>query len=286
MPTKIEKDAVTGTDTTGHEWDGVKELNTPLPSWWIYTFWATIVFAIVYCVLYPAWPSLDGHTRGVLGYWSRAELAQELDTQVRARGRYVERIRATPLADIGKDPELLNFAIAGGRSAFQTNCVQCHGAGGAGSKGYPNLADDEWLWGGKLDQLHATIAYGVRNAHEKSRQSAMPRFGADGILTAAQVGAVTDYVLSLSGHGTAAPEGAKLFQDNCAACHQADGKGNQDLGAPNLADGLWLYGGDRNSIYRSVFYARNGSMPAWADRLDEATLKMLAIYVHSLGGGR
>lgn len=286
MPTKIEKDTLSGTDTTGHEWDGVKELNTPLPSWWVYTFWATIVFAIVYMVLYPAWPSFSGHTKGVLGYWSRGELTEELGAQAKARSQYVERIRTTPLADIKKDHELFNFAIAGGRSAFQTNCMQCHGAGGAGSKGFPNLADDEWLWGGNLDQLHTTIAYGVRNTNDKSRQSQMPRFGVDGMLTAPQVGAVTDYVLSLSGRGKATPEGAKLFQDNCVACHQADGKGNQELGAPNLTDGLWLYGGDRDSVYRSIFYARNGSMPAWGERLDDATLKMLTIYVHSLGGGR
>jgi cytochrome c oxidase cbb3-type subunit 3 len=286
MPTKIEKDTLSGTETTGHDWDGVKELNTPLPTWWVYTFWATIVFAVVYCILYPAWPSFSGHTRGVLGYSSRVELTEELAAQAKARGRYVERIRSTPLADIAKDPELFNFALAGGRSAFQTNCMQCHGAGGAGSAGFPNLADDEWLWGGNLDQLHTTIAYGVRNANDKSRQSMMPRFGADSILTSQQVAAVTDYVLSLSGRGKATPEGAKIFQENCVACHQASGKGNQELGAPDLTDGIWLYGGDSASVYRSIFYARNGSMPAWGERLDDATLKMLAIYVHSLGGGR
>ena len=286
MPTKIEKDTLTGTDTTGHEWDGVKELNTPLPTWWVYTFWATIVFAVVYCVLYPAWPSLGGHTEGVLGYTNRAALTAELAEQAKQRSRFVDRIRAAPLADIRKDPELFNFALAGGRSAFQTNCSQCHGAGGAGSLGFPNLADDDWMWGGSLDQIYQTIQHGVRNADEKSRQTNMPRFGVDGLLTAGQVESVTGYVLSLSGQGKATPEGAKIFQEQCAACHKADGKGNQEMGAPNLTDGIWLYGGDRNSVYRSIFYARNGSMPAWGQRLDDATLKMLAIYVHSLGGGK
>ena len=286
MPTKIEKDAVTGTDTTGHEWDGVKELNTPLPSWWIYTFWATIVFAVVYCVLYPSIPWFNGHTTGLLGYTNRAALTRQLEAQTTARSAFAERIRTTPLGDIRKDAELFNFALAGGRSAFQTTCMQCHGAGGAGSIGFPNLVDDNWLWGGTLDQIYTTIRYGIRNSNEKSRQSAMPRFGADDLLKASEVSAVADYVLSLTGKAKASEQGAKIFKDQCAACHGPEGKGNQEQGAPNLTNGIWLYGGDPASIYRSVFYAHAGSMPAWGERLDEATLKMLALYVHTLGGGR
>jgi cytochrome c oxidase cbb3-type subunit 3 len=286
MPTKIEKDALSGRDTTGHEWDGVTELNTPLPTWWVYTFYATIAFAVVYCALYPSWPWFDSHTDGLLGYSSRVQLARELDVQAKARSVVVDRIRSTPLDALAKDPALFNFAMAGGRSAFQTNCLPCHGAGGAGSTGFPNLVDDDWLWGGSLDQIYATIQHGIRNADDKSRASMMPRFGADGVLSGPQVAAVTDYVLSLSGRGKATAESAKLFQDQCAACHGPEGKGNQELGAPNLTDGIWLYGGDREQIHRSIFFAHNGSMPAWVDRLDDATLKMLAIYVHSLGGGR
>lgn len=286
MPSKTEKDTLSGQNTTGHEWDGVKELNTPLPTWWIYTFYATVVFAIVYCALYPSWPWLNGHAKGMLGYWSRAELSQELDAQAKARAGFVDRIRTTSLADIAKEPELFSFAMAGGRSAFQTNCMQCHGAGGAGSHGFPNLVDDDWIWGGTLEQIRATIEHGIRNADDKSRQSMMPRFGVDGMLTGAQIAAVTDYVLSLSGKAQATPEGTQIFQEQCAACHGPDGKGNQELGAPSLADGIWLYGGNRDAIYRSIFYARNGSMPPWAGRLDEATIKMLTIYVHALGGGR
>ncbi len=286
MPTKIEKDTLSGQNTTGHEWDGVRELNTPLPTWWIYTFYATVVFAIVYCALYPSWPWLNGHAKGMLGYWSRAELTQELDAQAKARAGFVDRIRTTSLADIAKEPELFSFAMAGGRSAFQTNCMQCHGAGGAGSHGFPNLVDDDWIWGGSLEQIRATIEHGIRNADDKSRQSMMPRFGVDGMLTGAQIAAVTDYVLSLSGKAQATPEGTQIFQEQSAACHGPDGKGNQELGAPSLADGIWLYGGNRDAIYRSIFYARNGSMPPWAGRLDEATIKMLTIYVHALGGGR
>jgi cytochrome c oxidase cbb3-type subunit 3 len=286
MPTKIEKDSLSGRDTTGHEWDGVRELNTPLPTWWVYTFYATIVFALVYCILYPAIPSLSGHTEGTLGYTNRNALAGELALQQRERAKFVDRIRTASFDQIRKDPELLNFAVAGGRSAFQTNCMQCHGAGGAGSAGFPNLVDDDWLWGGKVDQIHQTIQFGIRNANEKSRASMMPRFGADGLLTAEQVGQVTDYVLSLSGKGKATPEGARIFQEQCVACHQVNGKGNQEMGAPDLTDGLWLYGGTREAIYRSIFYARNGSMPAWGERLDDATIKMLTLYVHTLGGGK
>ena len=286
MPTKIEKDSVSGRDTTGHDWDGVKELNTPLPTWWVYTFYATVVFAVVYCVLYPAIPSFRGHTDGMLGYTSRGTLTEELSQQARDRAKFVDRIRNASLEQIRKDPELLNFAVAGGRSAFQTNCMQCHGAGGAGSTGFPSLVDDDWMWGGKLDDIHRTIQYGVRNANEKSRNTLMPRFGADGLLTAEQVGQVTDYVLSLSGKGKASPEDAKIFQEQCAACHQPTGKGNQEMGAPDLTDSLWLYGGSRDAVYRSIFYARNGSMPAWGERLDEAAIKMLTLYVHTLGGGK
>ena len=286
MPTKIEKDVVSGQDTTGHEWDGIKELNTPLPTWWVYTFYACIVFAIVYCVLYPSWPSLTGHTKGLFGYSSRGELTAALDAQTKERSKFVGRIRSASLADMRKDPELFNFALAGGRSAFQTNCIQCHGAGGAGNPGFPNLADDDWIWGGKIDEIYITITHGVRNADDKSRQSLMPRFGADSILTPAQIAVVTDHVLSLSGRAKSTPESAKVFQEQCVSCHGADGKGNQELGAPNLADGIWLYGGDRNSIYNSIFYARSGTMPAWGERLDDATVKMLATYVHALGGGR
>jgi cytochrome c oxidase cbb3-type subunit 3 len=286
MPTKIEKDSVSGRETTGHEWDGVKELNTPLPTWWVYTFYACIVFAAVYSVLYPSWPWLRGHTTGLLGHTNRGELTQSLDAQSRERAKFVDRIRSASFAQIKQDPELFNFAVAGGRSAFQTNCMQCHGAGAAGSTGFPSLVDDDWLWGGSIEQIHQTIQFGVRNANEKSRQGLMPRFGVDGLLTPQEVDAVTDYVLSLSGKARATPEGAKLFQEQCSACHQPDGKGNIEMGAPNLTDGLWLYGGSRDAIYRSIFYARNGSMPAWGERLDEATIKMLTLYVHALGGGK
>jgi cytochrome c oxidase cbb3-type subunit 3 len=289
MPTKIEKDAVTGTDTTGHEWDGIKELDTPLPKWWIYVFYATIAWSVGFYVLYPSWPTLTSHLPGVAGYWSRAEVAQQLSALAEQRAPYVKRIQSASLEQIRADPALFNYAMAGGKAAFGDNCAPCHGPGGGGGKGFPNLADDKWLWGGDLAAIHRTINLGIRNANPDSRQSAMPRFGVDGMLTPAQINDVAEYVLSLSGQAkdqAAVARGTPLFAENCAVCHGPAAAGNQELGAPSLKDGIWQYGGDKASIVQSISLARNGSMPAWGERLDPATIKMLALYVHALGGGK
>jgi cytochrome c oxidase cbb3-type subunit 3 len=289
MPTKIEKDATTGQDTTGHEWDGIKELNTPLPKWWLYTFYACIAWGLAYTVLFPSWPTLSGHFNGTSGWTRRGELAETLAAQKAAQADTRAKIVATPIEEIRKDPALMGYVQAAGRVAFADNCAGCHGAGGAGAVGFPTLADDDWIWGGKPEQILQTITYGIRNANENSRVSDMPRFGADGMLTAAQISDVADYVLSLS--GTAADpavleRGATLFTENCAACHGEKGEGIQDMGAPRLSDGIWLYGGDRKTVVETITYARRGSMPAWSERLDPATVKVLATYVHALGGGQ
>ncbi|MCA0451210.1 MAG: cytochrome-c oxidase, cbb3-type subunit III [Proteobacteria bacterium] len=289
MPTKIEKDEITGTDTTGHEWDGIKELNTPLPKWWLWTFYATIVWSIGYFIVYPAWPTLSGHTKGVLGWTQRIEIAERMEEAKAMRAPFVGRIEKASLDQIRSSPDLLNFAMAGGRSVFAENCVPCHGAGGSGAKGYPNLADDSWVWGGTLDDIHTTITYGIRNANNESRIGQMPRFGADGILKPAQIDDVAEYVLSLSKRSTnadAAKRGETVFSENCVACHQEGGTGSTDLGAPNLAANIWIYGGDKATIMETVRNSRAGSMPAWTGRLDDATIKMLAVYVHALGGGK
>ncbi len=289
MPTKIEKDAISGQDTTGHEWDGIKELNTPLPKWWVYTFYACIAWSAVWFVLYPAWPTLSTHSSGILGYSTRAEAGKQIAAHTASRAPFVDRIRAASLDQIRKDPELLNYALSGGRAIFADNCTPCHGPGGGGSKGFPNLADDDWLWGGDLAAVHRTIGLGVRNANSESRQSLMPRFGADKILTPAQIDDLAEFVLSLSGppqNSTAAARGAGQFVENCAACHGEQGRGSIEFGAPNLTDRIWLFGGDKASIVQSISAPRNGSMPAWSERLDDALVKMLAVYVHSLGGGR
>lgn len=286
MPTKIEKDAVTGTMTTGHEWDGIRELNTPLPKWWLWVFYATIVWSIGYYVLYPTLPGLNG----ILGWSQRAELADGMAAERERIRPMLDRIRATPVTEIRNQPDLAAFAIAGGRAAFADNCAPCHGAGGAGAKGgFPSLADDEWIWGGDPEAIQRTVRFGIRSAHPETRQSQMPRFGTDGLLTPAQISDTAEFVLSLSGRPAipaAVERGRAVYAEQCAACHGAEGRGMAELGAPSLADQIWLYGGDKVAIERSIQVARGGVMPAWTDRLDEATIRMLTLYVHQLGGGR
>ncbi len=290
MADKTHVDEASGTRTTGHEWDGIRELNTPLPRWWLWTFYATILWAFVYWVLMPSWPGATGYFHGLLGYSSRGAVEQSVAEARQAMSAMREKIAVTPLSEIEKSPALLDFAIAAGRSAFSVNCSQCHGADAAGHKGFPNLNDDDWLWGGKLDQILFTITHGVRNgADPDARVSQMPRFLTDNMLTREQIGNVAEYVLSLSGQpqdAAAAARGKPLFADNCAACHGDSGQGNQELGAPRLSDKIWLYGGDRDTIIQTISYARSGVMPNWGARLDPITIKELAVYVHSLGGGQ
>ena len=288
MATKVEKDAISGTDTTGHEWDGLKELNTPLPRWWLYTFYACIAFALVWVVVYPAFPMFGA--RGTLGWIARERVQDDVDAAQRQMGPMLARIRAATPAQIIADPELRRFAIAGGRVLFANNCAACHGAGGQGQQGgFPSLADDDWIWGGSLDAIKHTISHGIRsNESDDQRQGVMPRFGADGTLTAAQIGDVAQFVLSLSNRATdqaAVGRGRTLFEENCASCHGDTGRGNPELGAPNLADHVWLYGGDLASIVRTLNVGRGGVMPSWQGRLDPASINMLTVYVHQLGGG-
>jgi cytochrome c oxidase cbb3-type subunit III len=285
-----ELDHVTGKTTTGHEWDGIKELNTPLPRWWVITFYLTIVWAVGYWVVYPAWPLLWSHTTGILNYSTRADVVVELANLEKIRGAKMVTLGAAPLAEIEKDPALLALARARGKTVFGDNCAPCHGSGGAGAKGYPNLNDDEWLWGGTLDQIMQTIQFGIRSGHAKSHESAMLAFGKDGVLKRDQIVTVANYVRSLSGLPTSkefdATAGAKIFAENCASCHGDAGKGNQELGAPNLTDKIWLFGSDEVSLIDTIANGRAGVMPAWVGRLDPSTIKALTVYVHSLGGGK
>jgi cytochrome c oxidase cbb3-type subunit 3 len=284
-----EIDPLTGTATTGHEWDGLRELNTPLPRWWLWLFYATIIWAIGYWIVYPAWPLVSGATQGVFGWHSREAVVTDLEQLHKRRGPMVAALASASLAQIVSDQKLLDFARAQGRVAFADNCAPCHGAGGGGAKGYPNLNDDDWLWGGKLSQIEQTILHGVRSGDEKAHVGNMPAFGRDGILKPDQISAVVSYVQSLSGQKV--PEGAnlalgkKVYAENCVACHGPEGKGNKELGAPNHTDKIWLYGGDRRTITESVTNGRGGVMPAWAGRLDESTIKALTVYVHTFGGG-
>jgi len=286
---KREIDDVTGVETTGHEWDGIKELNKPLPRWWLMTFYACIVWAFGYWIVYPAWPMLNGYTKGLFGYSQRTVVSEELGAARRVQAPYRDRLAATPLDRIKGDEDLLRFAMAEGAASFQANCAPCHGRGAQGFVGYPNLNDDEWLWGGRVEDIHRTISFGVRSDHKETRTSQMPRFGLDKLLDDGQIGDAAEYVLSLTGRSTskdAVGRGQKIYADNCVSCHGDDGKGKQDQGAPNLTDAIWLYGDGKPAIIESIRTGRGGMMPAWAGRLDPATLKSLAVYVHSLGGGR
>jgi cytochrome c oxidase cbb3-type subunit III len=276
-------------ETTGHEWDGISELNRPLPRWWLYVFYATVIWAIGYWLLMPAWPLVASYTTGLLGYSQREKVAEQLEAAKAAKAEYREKIAASSLAAINDDPELLNFALAGGEAAFGDNCAPCHGRGAQGAFGYPNLRDDSWLWGGTLELIHRTITHGIRANDPDTQTGQMPAFGKNGILTEPQIDDAAEYVLSLSGRADdadAAGRGAKLFAANCTPCHGADGKGKQAIGAPDLTDELWLYAGDKTTIATTIRGGRGGVMPAWAHRLDPETIKELAIYVHSLGGGQ
>ncbi len=288
-PHEKDIDKVSGVETTGHEWDGIKELNNPLPRWWLWTFYGCIVWAIGYTVLFPAWPMVSAATGGLLGYSSRADLQQTLAEASAARQGVVDRIASSSLAEVMADPELARYATAAGSSAFKVNCSQCHGTGATGAPGYPNLNDDAWIWGGTADDIYHTIAHGVRSPTDPdTRYGYMPNFGADGLLDRASIRSVAAYVASLSGleGGEATPEGRQIFADNCAGCHGDEGFGMAELGAPDLTDPIWLYEGSLASIEAQVTRARHGMMPAWSEKLDAVTLKQLAVYVHGLGGGQ
>ncbi len=282
-------DEPTGVETVGHEWDGIEELNNPLPRWWLITFYLCIAFSVGYAVVYPAIPLLNRGTEGLWGWTSRGALAEELKVEQAQHAPVLAALKNLPIDQLPQNPELMRNAIAGGRAAFRVNCVQCHGSGAAGSSGYPNLNDDDWLWGGNLKEIEFTIANGIRQpGHDATRTSQMPSFGKDGILTDAQIDDVVSHVRTLSGKeapSLASARGGAVFSANCAVCHGIDGKGLRTFGAPNLADAIWLYGGSREKISASVHTARYGVMPFWGSRLDRETIKMLAAYVHSLGGG-
>ena len=285
-----EIDRVSGRSTTGHEWDGIKELNTPLPRWWVLTFYATIIWAIGYWVVYPAWPLASGHTTGLFQYSTRASVATDLADLEKLRGEKMAVLGNASLADIEKDPALLALARARGKTVFADNCAPCHGGGGAGARGYPNLNDDDWLWGGSLDQIMQTIQFGARSGHAKTHEGQMLAFGRDGVLKKDEIVTVANYVRSLSGLSTMPKfdpaAGKKIFTENCTSCHGDSGKGNPELGAPNLTDQIWLYGSDEETLVETITNGRAGVMPAWVGRLDPVTVKALAVYVHSLGGGK
>ncbi len=280
-------DEVSGVATTGHEWDGIRELDNPMPRWWVITFYATVIWGLAYTVAYPAWPLISSATSGLLGYSSRVELKDALALAEAGKAQYAAALAQKSVTEILADDTLRTFATSAGSAAFKVNCVQCHGSGATGSPGFPNLNDDEWLWGGTADDIFTTIAHGIRYGDDDTtRLSEMPAFG--DILEPGEVRQVAAYVVSLSGgahDAAAAAAGQQPYLDNCAACHAETGKGNRELGAPDLTDAIWLYGSSADQIAAQIRAPRHGVMPGWQARLGETTVKELAVFVHSLGGG-
>lgn len=276
-----------GVGTTGHSWDGIEELDNPMPRWWLWTFYATILVALVYSILFPAWPLLTKATPGLLGWSSRADVRVEIQRFHDMNAELEDRLVTADLTTIAGEEDLHHFAVSSGGAVFRTWCVQCHGSGAAGAVGYPNLLDDDWLWGGDIETIHYTVSHGIRNdADPDARYSEMPAFGE--FLEAEEIDQVVQYVLNISGqpHDAAlAAAGETVFMDNCVACHGEDGRGDRMQGAPNLTDALWLYGGSEDALRHTVTYARFGVMPAWKGRLTEAEIRAVALYVHQLGGG-
>ena len=252
----------------------------------------TIVFAIGYAFVYPAVPLVsEPYTQGTIARPGRNAPRHSAEAEAGRAERNdggPEPRQCLSLEEIKNDPKMLEFAMAQGRAAFGDNCAPCHGSGATGSKGYPNLQDDDWLWGGTLADIEHTIIVGIRSTSPDTRMNDMPRFGADGLLDAKQIRNVAGYVLSLSGNsvkGADVEAGKQIFAENCTSCHGEDAKGSQELGAPNLTDKIWLYGGDEASVIYTITNAHRGVMPTWAGKLDPVTIKSLAIYVHDLGGG-
>jgi cytochrome c oxidase cbb3-type subunit 3 len=298
-PQHPERDEVTGIATTGHEWDGIRELDNPLPRWWLILFWATIIFSIVYWVLMPSWPIPGGYTPGIRGHSDRANVAKDVAALQSARSEDFQKLLATAPDAVAKDGDLLQFAMAAGQSAFGDNCATCHGYGGAGAPGYPSLADNVWIWGGTLADIEQTLKVGIRSTHPDTRQSIMPAYGRDKLLSSAEIQNVAEYVVQLGGgpaDAARAARGAVTFAEQCSACHGATGQGDRSQGAPVLTDAEWMRAGPsaaaaqnwtaiRASILRQLEVGGGGVMPTWQSRLDAPTIRALAIYVHSLGGG-
>lgn len=273
--------------TTGHSYDGIEEFNNPLPSWWVWTFYVTIFWAIVYSIAYPAWPLVKEATPGLLGWSTRANVAEEIAAFEAKNADLDAALAAADLSALESQPELLQYANSNGAAVFRTWCAQCHGAGAQGAKGYPNLLDDDWLWGGTIEDIHTTITHGIRNETDPdARYSQMPAYGE--IFSKEEITQVVAYARSLSGQEVdheLAHAGETLFMDNCAACHGEAGTGDIYQGAPDLTDAIWLYGGDEATVTETVTNARFGVMPSWQDRLLDPQIAAVAVYVHGLGGG-
>ncbi len=274
--------------TTGHEWDGIEEWNNPLPRWWLWCFYLTIIWGIGYVIAYPAWPLINGATPGLLGYSTRAEVAAEIARFDEANGPIEAKLEAADLNTVGEDAELAEFSRRAGEAVYETWCIQCHGAGGGGAKGYPALVDNDWLWGGTIDDIYTTVKHGIRTEDDlDTRYSQMPAYG--DFMSEEEIASLVAYVQTISGQeadATMAEAGSTLFYDNCAACHGDNGTGDIFQGAPDLTDRIWLFGGDEAALTETITNARFGVMPSWSARgMSEADIRAVSLYVHQLGGG-
>ncbi len=284
-----ERDPVTGRHTTGHEWNGIEELETPVPRVVLFFLAATTLFAIGYWILMPAWPLGVSYTKGLLGFDQREVVTRQVRDAAFARAAWTDRIARASFEEIAADPTLMRHVREAGRTLFADNCAVCHGVKGTGGPGFPNLAAGAWLWGGDPATIAETIRIGINSTHEGTRVSQMMAFGRDGVLTGQQVLNVGAYVRSLSGQSLSEAErgrlaaGKEVFAANCVVCHGDNGKGKHDVGAPDLTDQFWIYGGDVQSVHTTIYGGRQGYMPHWQDRLSPVETKLLTLYVLTLG---
>ncbi|GAU85614.1 cytochrome-c oxidase, cbb3-type subunit III [Bosea sp. BIWAKO-01] len=288
---QAKRDPVTGQLTTGHEWNGIEELDTPIPRVVLFFLAASTLFAVIYWLLMPAWPLGWTYTKGLLGNDQRQIVARQVQDAVAERAAWTDRIAKASFAEIAADPALMRHVRDTGRTLFGDNCAVCHGSDGKGGPGFPNLAAGSWLWGGEPEAIAETIRVGINGTSAQTRAAQMLAFGRDGMLTREQVSNVVAYVLSLSGQPLSeadqarVPAGKQVFATTCVACHGEDGKGRHDLGAPDLTDAAWIYGSDPQSVFDSVHYGRQGHMPSWEGRLSPTDIKLLALYVGTLRDG-
>ncbi|MCB8836783.1 cytochrome-c oxidase, cbb3-type subunit III [Aurantimonas sp. VKM B-3413] len=291
--TARERDAVSGRETTGHEWNGIKELDTPVPKGILIFLIVTHVFAILWWFLMPAWPLGWTYTKGLLGTNQHERVEQQLAQAAVARSAWEEKIASLSFDEIQANEQLMDIVRQTGHKLFGDNCAACHRADATGGSNYPDLTDDDWIWGGEPETIAETLRVGINSPHGESRMGQMPAFGRDQMLERKQVVNVANYVYSLSHpeYSTAAnidriEAGHEVFVTTCAPCHGEDARGSQEIGAPNLTDTAWIYGGDLATIISSVHGGRQGHMPTWEERLTPVDIKILALYVHSLSVAR
>ncbi len=278
----------TEVETTGHEWDGIQEWNNPLPRWWLWTLYLCIIWGVGYLIAYPAIPLLNGATPGLLGYSTRGEVASEIARFDAANADIEAKLEAADLNTVGDDAELASFSRNAGEAVYETWCIQCHGAGGGGATGYPALVDNDWLWGGTIDDIYTTVKHGIRTEDDfDARFSQMPAFGE--FMSEEEIASLVAHVQTISGQdadATLATAGEQLYYDNCASCHGDEGTGDRFQGAPDLTDRIWLFGGDTAALTETIANARFGVMPSWSARdMPESDIRAVALYVHQLGGG-